>query len=143
MCLRNVVERNKDEVGIPHTTMRDGAPNGYSIITFDGNKHVLDFKAARQPASYQMNIHAPDAIKQVNNKKHLVYVNVFNGSAKSKVKMKIGKNGDWIELQKLSKMIPPMSRQGIEKRRTAKLVNQNSIHQAHQIIYGKQSSHQD
>ena len=91
---------NKDEVGIPHTTMRDGAPNGYSIITFDGNKHVLDFKAARQPASYQMNIHAPDAIKQANNEKHLVYVNVFNGSAKSKVKMKIGKKDDWIELKK-------------------------------------------
>ncbi|MED5455972.1 MAG: calcineurin-like phosphoesterase C-terminal domain-containing protein, partial [Verrucomicrobiota bacterium] len=91
---------NKDEVGIPHTTMRDGAPNGYSIITFDGNKHVLDFKAARQPASYQMNIQAPDAIDQKNNQKQSVYVNVFNGSAKSKVKMKIGKGSDWIELKK-------------------------------------------
>ena len=91
---------NKDEVGIPHTTMRDGAPNGYSIITFDGNKHVLDFKAARQPASYQMNIQAPDAIDQKNDQKKSVYVNVFNGSAKSKVKMKIGKKSDWIQLKK-------------------------------------------
>ena len=91
---------NKDEVGIPHTTMRDGAPNGYSIITFDGNKHVLDFKAARQPASYQMNIQAPDAIDQKNDQKKSVHVNVFNGSAKSKVKMKIGKKSDWIQLKK-------------------------------------------
>ena len=90
----------KDEVGIPHSTMRDGAPNGYSIVTFDGNKHVLDFKAARQPASYQMNIQAPDKIDQQNAKKEFIYVNVFNGSSKSKVKMRIGKKGDWVELNK-------------------------------------------
>jgi hypothetical protein len=80
--------------------MRDGAPNGYSIVTFDGNKHVLDFKAARQPASYQMNIQAPDKIDQQNAKKEFIYVNVFNGSSKSKVKMRIGKKGDWVELNK-------------------------------------------
>ena len=90
----------KDEVGIPHTTMRDGAPNGYSVVTFDGNKHVLDFKAARQPASYQMNIQAPDRIDQKNSQKEFIYVNVFNGSARSKVKMKIGKDSDWIVLNK-------------------------------------------
>ena len=44
-----MVERSKDERGIPHTTMRDGAPNGYSIITFDGAKATFDFKASRFP----------------------------------------------------------------------------------------------
>ncbi|MEC7861707.1 MAG: calcineurin-like phosphoesterase family protein [Verrucomicrobiota bacterium] len=91
---------NKDEVAIPHATMRDGAPNGYSIITFDGTKHTLDFKAARQPASYQMSIHAPDQIDPQNENKKIIYVNVFNGSAKSKVKMRIGKEADWIPLNK-------------------------------------------
>ena len=91
---------NKDEVAIPHATMRDGAPNGYSIITFDGAKHTLDFKAARQPASYQMSIHAPDHIDPQNENKKIIYVNVFNGSVKSKVKMRIGKGADWIPLKK-------------------------------------------
>tara|TARA_Y100001960_G_scaffold299204_1_gene347158 strand:- start:2169 stop:3698 length:1530 start_codon:yes stop_codon:yes gene_type:complete len=91
---------NKDEVAIPHATMRDGAPNGYSIITFDGTKHTLDFKAARQPASYQMSIHAPDQIDPENENKKLIYVNVFNGSVKSKVKMRLGKGADWIPLKK-------------------------------------------
>ena len=91
---------NKDEVAIPHATMRDGAPNGYSIITFDGTKHTLDFKAARQPASYQLSIHAPDQIDSKNEKQQFIYVNVFNGSAKSKVKMRIGKGADWIPLKK-------------------------------------------
>ena len=91
---------NKDEAGIPHTTMRDGAPNGYSIITFDGSSHTLDFKAARQPANYQLSIHAPSSVKGDDLEKHSVYVNVFNGSKKSVVKMRLAKTGEWIPMTK-------------------------------------------
>ena len=35
-----------DERGIPHSTMADGAPNGYSVISFDGTDYRLDFFAA-------------------------------------------------------------------------------------------------
>jgi len=90
----------KDELGIPHATMRDGAPNGYSIITFDGVNHTLDFKAARQPASYQLSIHAPDSVESVDSDPNYVYVNVFNGSEKSKVRMKVG-DGEWTEMEKV------------------------------------------
>ena len=96
----------KDEVGIPHTTMRDGAPNGYSIITFDGKTHTLDFKAARQPADYQLNIHAPSAVKVSELGKTSVYVNVFNGSAKSKVKMRFTEDGEWLPLKKTLELDP-------------------------------------
>ena len=71
---------NKDGAGIPHTTMRDGAPNGYSIITFDGTSHTLDFKAARQPANYQLSIHAPSAVKAGDLEKHSVYVAAAMGA---------------------------------------------------------------
>ena len=90
----------EDELGIPHATMRDGAPNGYSIITFDGVNHTLDFKAARQPASYQLSIHAPDSVESVDSDPNYVYVNVFNGSEKSKVRMKVG-DGEWTEMEKV------------------------------------------
>jgi hypothetical protein len=90
----------KDEVGIPHATMRDGAPNGYSIITFDGTNHTLDFKAARQPASYQMTIFAPDEIAAAQTEETPVYVNVFNGSEKSKVRMQAG-TSEWVTLEKV------------------------------------------
>lgn len=91
----------KDEIGIPHATMRDGAPNGYSIITFDGNTHTLDFKAAREPASYQFNIHAPNEIKAAAGPETAVYVNVFNGSKDSTVRMRVGESEDWITLDKV------------------------------------------
>lgn len=91
----------KDEQGIPHATMRDGAPNGYSIITFDGAKHTLDFKAARRPKSYQMNIFAPDEVPSSKSDDTLIYVNVFNGSSKSKVRMKLKGSDKWIVLEKV------------------------------------------
>ena len=96
----------KDEVGIPHTTMRDGAPNGYSIITFKDTEHVLEFKAARQPATYQMNVFAPDQVKTTDTGKAPVYVNVFNGSINSTVKMRLSKSDQWIMLKKVMETDP-------------------------------------
>ena len=84
-----------DERGIPHTMMRDGAPNGYSIITFDGTDYTLDFKAAGRPANYQMNIQTPEEIPLDKLGETDVYVNVFNGSEKSKVEMRLGNKGSW------------------------------------------------
>lgn len=86
--------------------MRDGAPNGYSIITFDGVTHTLDFKAARQPADYQMSIFAPDEVKAATADQTQIYVNVFNGSEKSVVKMRVGGDDKWITLTKVAEKDP-------------------------------------
>lgn len=96
----------KDEVGIPHSTMRDGAPNGYSIITFDGNSHVLDFKAARQSADYQINVMVPDEIPVAASPETFVYVNVFNGSEHSTVQMRLGADQAWLPLARVEEADP-------------------------------------
>ncbi len=90
-----------DEVGIPHTTMSDGAPNGYSIITFNKNKYSVRFKAARRPDNYQMNIYAPDVVEKDRVAEAEVFVNVFAGSSRSKVEMRIGDEGTWIPMDKI------------------------------------------
>jgi hypothetical protein len=89
-----------DERGIPHTTMSDGAPNGYSIISFDGQKYVLDFKAAGRSADYQMNIHAPESVTVDAAEKTEIYVNIFNGSERSRVEMRVGRNGNWAPMKR-------------------------------------------
>ena len=94
----------KNDNGIPHTTMADGAPNGYSIMTFDRDGYKLDFKAAGQPASQQMRVHMPLTMDTNESEKSDVWVNVFNGSTKSTVKMSIDNNGQWLELEK--KLVP-------------------------------------
>ncbi|MDA1007127.1 MAG: calcineurin-like phosphoesterase family protein, partial [Verrucomicrobia bacterium] len=88
-----------DELGIPHSTMRDGAPRGYSFINFDGQQAIVDFKAARRPADYQLRIEAPDSLP-ASKTDTTIHVNVFGGSEKSTVRMRVGDTGEWIPLEK-------------------------------------------
>lgn len=96
-----------DENGIPHATMRDGAPNGYSIVTFDDNRYTIRFKAARRPDEYQMNIWLPDEVAQSALPQTEVVVNVFAGSPRSRVQMRIvERNGDWAPMQPATRPDP-------------------------------------
>jgi len=88
-----------DELGIPHATMEDGTPNGYSIMTFDGNRYEIQYHVARRSSSYQMNVYAPEEVPASATASTDVFVNVFSGSPKSTVEMKVGPNGTWNALQ--------------------------------------------
>ncbi|HTN69205.1 MAG TPA: calcineurin-like phosphoesterase C-terminal domain-containing protein [Dysgonamonadaceae bacterium] len=99
----------KDEVGIPHATMNDGAPNGYSVITFDGNKYSVRFKAARRPDNYQMNIYLPEEIEKSSVDTTTVLVNVFAGSENSVVEMSID-NRNWIKMESFKTIDPEVLR---------------------------------
>jgi hypothetical protein len=90
----------KDERGIPHTTMADGAPNGYSIMTFSDDGYKLDFKAAGRPASEQMRVRVANSMDTNQTGNEEIWVNVYNGSEQSTVKMSIDNDGDWMELEK-------------------------------------------
>lgn len=88
----------KDENGIPHATMADGAPNGYSIVTFDKHAYSVRFKAARRPAEHQMTIFAPEVIAAADATATEVVVNVFAGSEKSTVELRLGESGEWVAM---------------------------------------------
>lgn len=95
-----------DPEGIPHTTMRDGAPNGYLIAEFNGNRYTLRYKAARRPDNYQMNIYVPDSVPANETGNTRVLVNVFFGSERSRVEMRVGEEGDWITLRPVQEPDP-------------------------------------
>ena len=82
-----------DERGIPHATMSDGAPNGYSIIEFDGAKYKVSFRAASRPADDQMSVWLPNEIPQGTPPAELI-VNVYAGSARSTTEVRID-DGPW------------------------------------------------
>jgi hypothetical protein len=88
-----------DEVGIPHTTMRDGVPNGYAFLNVKKNDYTIDWRSARKSPDYQMAIIVPPQIKVTDAEKTLLKVNVFNGSPKTKVETRIG-NGPWTTMQR-------------------------------------------
>jgi hypothetical protein len=95
-----------DEVGIPHATMRCGAPNGYSILEFDGHDYAIRFKAARRLADHQMNVFAPGTVSAENTAETEVLVNVFSGSERTRVEMRLGPEGDWIPMQREAREDP-------------------------------------
>lgn len=95
-----------DERGIPHTMMTDGAPNGYSIISFDGNKYNLTFKAAGKPADYQIRVTLPEAVSQKKLTETFLYANVFNGSEKTKVEFRTSHHKDWTEITRSEELDP-------------------------------------
>lgn len=94
-----------DEAGIPHTTMRDGAPNGYAILSISGNRYALRYKAARRPAEHQMLIHAPGSVAAADADETEILVNVFAGSDRSRVEMRLA-GGAWIPLRRVERPDP-------------------------------------
>ena len=83
-----------DERGIPHATMSDGAPNGYTIITFDGASYDMQFRAASEPAEHQMRIWTPEQVSQGELATIEVVANIFGGNGKSTVEMRVD-GGAW------------------------------------------------
>jgi len=105
----------KDERGIPHATMSDGGPNGYSVMEFDGAKYSLEFHAAGRPADYQMNIYAPEAVKVNDLGSTAVLANVFAGSEKSTVEMRIDSEGEWVKMQQAPMNDPAYENEAMEE----------------------------
>jgi hypothetical protein len=105
----------KDERGIPHATMSDGGPNGYSIMEFDGAKYSLEFRAAGRPADYQMNIYAPESVKPSELEATTVLANVFAGSDKTTVEMRVGEDGPWLKMNQTVSNDPAYERELMEE----------------------------
>jgi hypothetical protein len=90
-----------DERGIPHTTMADGAPNGYSVVTFSGSDYSIRFKGARHPAEYQLKVMGPEVVEEGKTVTAQILANVFGGSERSTVDMRVG-DGPWYAMQHTS-----------------------------------------
>ncbi len=96
-----------DELGIPHTTMRDGGPNGYSVLSIDGHRYSLRFQAARRGPNAQMNIYLPDELTREQLATTEVVVNVFAGSERSTVELRVtGGQPAWSALERAERPDP-------------------------------------
>ncbi len=94
-----------DERGIPRATMYDGTPKGYSFLRIDGNRYVIDYKAAGKPADYQMNIYHPLVVPLNQRTGALITVNFFMGRKGDQVEYRID-NGKWTAMNHTEKEDP-------------------------------------
>jgi len=85
----------RDAAGIPHATMSDGSPNGYTVLSVDGSDYSFRYKAARRPADYQMIITAPESVVAADAAATEIMANVFAASERAAVEMRLGDSGDW------------------------------------------------
>ena len=95
-----------NEFGIPHATMQDGAPNGYSIVSIDGNEYSIRFKAARRPADFQMLVHLPEEIQSSDTAETEVVANIFAGSERNEVHMRLNGEGEWLPMEHSPRACP-------------------------------------
>lgn len=95
-----------DELGIPHATMSDGVPNGYALLDFDGTNYRVRYQASRRPASYQMNVWAPESITPAEGPATEVVANIFSGSERSIVRMRVRDHGDWAPMAQFRGLDP-------------------------------------
>ncbi len=114
----------KDERGIPHATMSDGGPNGYSIMEFDGADYSLELIPANQRDEYQMLIHAPERITSGESDETAVMANVFAASPKAECSMRVGADSEWRPMEQVRKADPAFV---AEKEREEKLVDRDWI----------------
>jgi len=84
----------KDEKGIPVSTMRDGTPKGYAILNINGNQYNFDYKVANKPKNYQMNVYNTKRIEKGSKSKAMLMVNFFMGQKGDKVEYQIN-DGEW------------------------------------------------
>lgn len=96
----------KDENGIPHTMCADGTPNGYTVMHFDGSDYLLEYRAARKAADYQIRVTAPEVVDSAAEKSSLIYANVFNAMPGAKVEWKLADSEAWQAMDKAAESDP-------------------------------------
>lgn len=87
----------RDAAGIPYSPGRDGTPKGYTVVSFEGaSKYRIRYKAVGQPDSLQLRVSLPDRIARADLGSTVAHVNVFNGTPRTIVRMRID-GGSWTE----------------------------------------------
>ncbi|KAF0131791.1 MAG: hypothetical protein FD155_315 [Bacteroidetes bacterium] len=95
------------ENGVPVSTMRDGTPNGYNILNFDGNQYIYDYKAAGKDEKYKMRVYGPKVVPMGRYFRGEFYVNFFQGGEKDSVFYNVN-GGEWKKMRYTVEQDPHM-----------------------------------
>ena len=108
----------KDAAGIPVTTMSDGTPNGYAVLTVQAHGgYALAWHNARDPADTQIGLSAPKVLRRGAYPAWAVYANVYMGfqgpgAETSAVTYRID-GGDWKPMRKVLQPDPALSAENV------------------------------
>ena len=89
-----------DENDIPHTLCADGTPNGHTVMHFDGQKYLLEYRAARKSPDYQIRVMSPEVVKAGAEVPEQIFANVFNAMPGAIVEWKTDTSEEWLPMEK-------------------------------------------
>ncbi|GGH24129.1 hypothetical protein FAZ19_16735 [Sphingobacterium alkalisoli] len=84
--------------GVPTSTMRDGTPKGYAILSINDNQYTFDYKVAGHDPTYQMNLIGPEEIQAKYVRRYTLYANFFIGKPDDKLQYRVD-NGAWRDME--------------------------------------------
>jgi len=105
----------KDEHGIPHTMCADGTPNGYTIMHFDGQEYLLEYRAARRDPDFQINVIADEVVAVGNVSDATFHANVFNAMPGADVKWRLNEEDNWRPMEKVVTQDPLFLKRWMEE----------------------------
>ncbi len=96
----------KDAAGIPDSTMSDGTPNGYAVLTVEaGGGYALAWHNARDAADTQIGLWVPKVLRRGAYPAWGVYANAYMGDGASRVEYRIDE-GDWKPMRQVLQADP-------------------------------------
>lgn len=110
----------EDKRGIPVATARDGTPNGFHLLTFQGNEYAERFKGLGFDSEFQIRVTeplvmgdpmpgpwgvGPDPAGETGTQGEWIVANVFSGSADTRVWMSVN-GGQEVEMERFSGSSP-------------------------------------
>ncbi|HEV7301114.1 MAG TPA: calcineurin-like phosphoesterase C-terminal domain-containing protein [Tepidisphaeraceae bacterium] len=108
ICVRGEGYRGMfDELRIPTCQSVCGTPNGYSFLFINKDGYSIRYKGSRERADYQMNIFVSPRIRTKDLGRQLVRANVFAGSERSTVRMRVN-GGSWLPMDLTPEQDPSM-----------------------------------
>lgn len=96
-----------DSHGVPFAPGRDGSPRGYAVVRFEGGEaYRVSVKPLGRADDEQMHVALPPLVERPSLGDTPVKVNVFNGSARTRVRMRVDEESRWTELEHTVGMDP-------------------------------------
>jgi hypothetical protein len=80
--------------GVPVSTMRDGTPKGYALLSVEGSKYTIDYQTIDQPLQHQIKLYNPKVVANNRGTSAGIFANFYMGHQDSKVEYRID-NGEW------------------------------------------------
>lgn len=109
-----------DANGLPDTRMSDGSPNGYAILSFDGERYSTRYHASRERDGLRIGLTSPGVLRRGAYPAFPLIANVFAAEPDATVEYRVDE-GEWTAMQRATDPDPQLVALNLTDRDAAQL----------------------